>query len=84
MAKPPKLDDPQAQATALSIPERILLFLELSYILIDMLFFGAAAERDRKRQRQQKYLHRNSAPLCFPYVTGASGARAKIARWSTS
>jgi hypothetical protein len=26
MAKPPKLDDPQAQATALSIPERILLF----------------------------------------------------------
>jgi hypothetical protein len=26
MAKPPKLDDPQAQASTLSIPERILLF----------------------------------------------------------
>jgi len=26
MAKLPKLDDPQAQATSLSIPERILLF----------------------------------------------------------
>jgi hypothetical protein len=31
MAKPPKLDDPQAQAAALSIPERILLFCIASH-----------------------------------------------------
>jgi hypothetical protein len=31
MAKPPKLDDPQEQAAALGIPERILLFCIASH-----------------------------------------------------
>src|SRR5262245_8719874 len=62
--------------------ERVLLFLELSNLLIETLVFGAAAQQDRNRQRQEKSFHRNFTPRSvFPYVTGVSGARAKIARW---